>query len=157
MKLEYTQMIAVDKDFNYTLLMKRSNKPGKDLLSGVGGHLEQGETPEECMLREWQEEVGSKLTNTLKLIYLNTIEDDNSINHMFGVVYPKINANFYLDTDEGPIRWYNIEEYNIMDVSNHDVAWNGLIPYMITLLKSKHNVQETPGGVIDETDMGTTA
>jgi 8-oxo-dGTP diphosphatase len=156
MKPEYTQMIAVDKKFSYILLIKRSNEPGKDLLCGVGGHLEKDETPEECMRREWKEEIGSKLTSTLNLIHLKTIEDDSSINHMFGVVYPKINTNFYLDMDEGHIMWHNIESCNIMNVSNHDVAWNGVIPYMITVLKSKHNIQETPGGLNNE-DMGTTA
>ena len=59
--IKYTQAIAISDDFLYTLLIKRNNNPGKGLLSGIGGHIEDNETPEECMRREWQEEVGKPL------------------------------------------------------------------------------------------------
>lgn len=46
------------------VLLVRKNRPAwqKGKLNGVGGHVEEGETPEEAMAREFLEETGSKVT-----------------------------------------------------------------------------------------------
>lgn len=43
------------------LLMKRSGSHGADTWSPPGGHLDFGETPEQCGIREVYEEVGLRL------------------------------------------------------------------------------------------------
>jgi 8-oxo-dGTP diphosphatase len=40
------------------LIEKKRPKWQKGFLNGVGGHIEKGETPLECMCREFQEEAG---------------------------------------------------------------------------------------------------
>ena len=43
--------------------VKKENDLNKDKWIGVGGKFEEGETPEECLLREVKEETGLTLTN----------------------------------------------------------------------------------------------
>ena len=54
-------------------MIKRTNEPGKGLLSGIGGHIEDGESPEECMRREWEEETGFSIPADAKLFEITTI------------------------------------------------------------------------------------
>lgn len=136
----YTQAIAVDNNFMYALLIKRLNNPGRGLLSGIGGHIEKGETPEQCIKREWQEEVGSPIPDDTKLFPIMSQTLPDCTNNLFGIIFPKIDIYFFHNTDgEGFIRWYHILGEHIMDNNNKNVAWDGLIPYCINLMKKSQN------------------
>ena len=59
---------------NEILLAKRSSSHGTGEYAGVGGHLENGETFEECILRELKEEAGNDLVvKNLKFLCLTNI------------------------------------------------------------------------------------
>ena len=59
------------------LLMRRSNSHGAGTWSSPGGHLEYGETPEACALRETLEETGVTITNvTFRTITNDFFEDE---------------------------------------------------------------------------------
>ena len=59
-----TTLCYLEKDGRYLMLhrTKKKNDMNHDKYIGVGGHLEQGESPEECILREVLEETGYTLT-----------------------------------------------------------------------------------------------
>lgn len=61
---ELTTLCYIEKDGKYLMIhrTKKKNDPNKDLWLGVGGHFEQGESPEDCVLREVKEETGLTLT-----------------------------------------------------------------------------------------------
>jgi 8-oxo-dGTP diphosphatase len=48
---------------NRILLIRRKNVHGAGSWSTPGGHLDYGETPEQCAIRETKEEVGLELTD----------------------------------------------------------------------------------------------
>ena len=55
----------IEKDGCYLMLHRtvKKNDVNKDKWIGVGGHFEQDESPEECVLREVKEETGYTLTS----------------------------------------------------------------------------------------------
>lgn len=59
-----TTLCYIEKDDKYLMLhrVKKENDLNKDKWIGVGGKFEEGETPEECLLREVKEETGLTLT-----------------------------------------------------------------------------------------------
>lgn len=71
-------------------------------LNGVGGHIEDGEAPEQAMIREFREEAGTAVTwrqfcfiyGSAYELYCFTSRDDVEVNTM---------------TDE-PVNWYRINE-----------------------------------------------
>lgn len=65
MKTKLTTLCYIEKDDCYLMMHRVSKKDdinaGKWI--GVGGHFEEGESPEECLLREAYEETGLTLTS----------------------------------------------------------------------------------------------
>ena len=65
MKSPMTTLCYVEKDDSYLMLhrVKKEKDVNKDKWIGIGGHFEQGESPEEFLLREAREETGLTLTS----------------------------------------------------------------------------------------------
>lgn len=63
---------------------KKENDINKDKYIGVGGHLEHGESPEECVLREVKEETGLTMTSyRLRGIITFVIDDIDEITFLY--------------------------------------------------------------------------
>ena len=58
--MKQTTLCYIEENGAYLMLhrIKKENDENKDKWIGVGGKLEEGETPYECVIREIQEEVG---------------------------------------------------------------------------------------------------
>ena len=64
------------------LLGLRSSKHGKDSWCFPGGHLEFGETPEECAIRETKEETGLVLSEVRRGPWVNDFFPDNGSHYI---------------------------------------------------------------------------
>lgn len=64
-KQTFTTLCYVEKDGKYLMLhrTKKEHDINKDKYIGIGGHIEHGETPTECIKREALEETGLILKN----------------------------------------------------------------------------------------------
>ncbi len=63
--MKLSTLCYIEQDGRYLMLHRtvKKNDVNKDKWIGVGGHFEQDESPEECLLREVWEETGYTLTS----------------------------------------------------------------------------------------------
>ncbi len=98
--------------------VKRETDVNKDKWIGVGGKFEEGESPEECMLRETREETGLTVTDYRYRGIVTFVSDsaENEYMHLFTV------TGFTGDIkecDEGDLEW--IEKSALLSMS----IWEG--------------------------------
>ncbi|MFP7298746.1 NUDIX hydrolase [Neobacillus niacini] len=116
--MNYTLCFLLEED--KVLMLLRKKEPNKGKWNGVGGKIEQCETPKESCTREVLEETGLKLKNPLfrGMIALNGIE----------CIYVYASHDFegeLISSDEGKLEWKQLDWI----LSSKDVVGN--IPYFI--------------------------
>ena len=89
------------------VLLIKFNKKWGQVYAPIGGKMEYGETPTECVIREFKEETGLELKNPkLKGI---SYWKDNTEGIIFIYVAEKFDGNFQ-ESEEGRLEWIEIKE-----------------------------------------------
>ena len=96
----------VEKDDAFLMLhrTKKKNDVNHNKWIGVGGKLEKGESPEECLLREVREETGLSLTAFRYRGLLSFIYEDREPEYIFTYTADG-NEGSLTDCNEGDLRW----------------------------------------------------
>ncbi|MCM1120069.1 MAG: 8-oxo-dGTP diphosphatase [bacterium] len=106
MKRNLTTLCYIERDGAYLMLhrVKKERDINKDKWIGVGGHFEEDESPEECLLREVEEETGLVLTDYRLRGVITFTTDSYPTEYMF--LYT---AEGYTGTmhacEEGELEW----------------------------------------------------
>ena len=151
-----TTLCYVEQDGKYLMLYrnKKQQDPNAGKWIGVGGKLEPGETPEECLLREVREETGLELTEYQyrgRIAFLpDTWEDE--------IMYLYTATGFHRasrgeegrncsegelpgggeegwDCPEGELRWVRFEEIPNLNL------WEGDRYFLKELLEGKNDIE----------------
>ena len=117
-----TTLCYIEKDGAYLMLhrVKKENDMNKDKWVGVGGKLEEGESPFDCARREIKEETG---VNIRKLNYRGII---TFVSDLYGTEYMHLfTATEYegeidYDCDEGRLEWVKKETVSILPIWEGD-------------------------------------
>lgn len=109
MKSKLTTLCYLEKNDSYLLLhrIKKQNDINKDKWIGVGGHFEDFESPDECLVREVFEETGLKL-NSYQFRGIVTFVSDDSGEKMYEYMCLYTSSDFsgnMIDCDEGKLEW----------------------------------------------------
>lgn len=110
-----------NKNKDKLLLVKRNKKPYKDCWNGIGGKIEENETPLEAAKRECMEETNIALENP-KLLVTYVYPESNIMNsntHL-NVIYDFVKEVAVKDNYEGHYEWKDIDF--VMDTYNQEIA-----------------------------------
>lgn len=115
-----TTLCYIEKDNQYLMLhrTKKENDLNEGKWIGVGGKFEQNETPEECLLREVQEETGLTLTNYNLRAVVTFISDQWDMEYMYLFTADEFEGTLK-ECDEGELLW--IDKNKIFDLK----LWEG--------------------------------
>jgi len=111
MKILISSSVIIYDNKNRILLAQRSSTKKQDpgLWETIGGTIEFGESPEECLKREVKEELGCGIKNTKLFNVYNFVKDDLQL---ISIVYlanidgiPKFNKDEVRD-----LRWFSENE-----------------------------------------------
>ena len=85
MKSNLTTLCYIERDDQYLMMhrVKKEKDINKDKWVGIGGHFEEDESPEECLLREVKEETGLTLTSYALRGVITFISDKWQTEYMF--------------------------------------------------------------------------
>lgn len=101
-----TTLCYIEKDDKYLMLhrVKKKNDLNKDKWIGVGGKFEEGESPEECLLREVKEETGLTLLEYKFRGIITFISDEWGCEYMHLFTSARYEGELK-ECDEGELVW----------------------------------------------------
>ena len=110
----------IEKDGKYLMLhrIKKENDVNHDKWIGIGGKFEDGESPEECMLREAKEETGLDIKTYSYRGIVTFVSDIYETEYMHLFTADCFTGNIS-ECDEGCLEW--IEKQKLFDLT----LWEG--------------------------------
>lgn len=118
--MQNTTLIYIEKESKYLMLhrTKKENDYNKDKWIGIGGHFEEGESPEECVCREVKEETGLDLRSQ-EYRGIVTFVSDNNFTEFMHIFWSNDFSGDLLECDEGELEW--VEKSRMNDLPH----WKG--------------------------------
>ena len=106
MKSNMTTLCYIEKENQYLMMhrVKKEKDINKDKWVGIGGHFEEDESPEECLLREVSEETGLKLLSYRLRGIITFISDRWQTEYMFLYTADRFEGEVG-SCDEGNLEW----------------------------------------------------
>jgi 8-oxo-dGTP diphosphatase len=118
--MKNTTLVYIEKDNKYLMLHRTKKQVDENAGKwiGIGGHFEEGEAPEECMLREVYEETGLTLTSYEFRGIVTFVSNQYGTEYMHLYTADAFEGTL-TDCDEGTLAWIPKEE--IFDLN----LWEG--------------------------------
>lgn len=132
---KYVLGMVFDPSFEHLLLMKRKKNPYNGLLNGIGGKIDEGETPLESIQREFKEETEFESYNRLELMF--TMQFENEEMHVYFIEVDK-QVIKVKENHEGIYDWYEVND-SFFDCLNEELAGGGNLPYFIKFCIDTYN------------------
>ena len=118
--MKNTTLCYIKKDNQYLMLhrTKKEVDENKDKWIGVGGKFEEGESPEECLLREVKEETGLHLTSYKLRGIVTFVSNEWGCEYMYLYTADSFEGQI-IPCSEGDLEW--VEE----DLVDELPTWEG--------------------------------
>lgn len=118
--MKMTTLCYPERDGQYLMLhrVKKKNDVNHDKWIGVGGHFENGESPEDCMLREVYEETGLTVTKFAYRGIVTFVSDRDPCEYMHLFTASEWTGEMK-ECNEGDLQW--IDKRALYDLT----LWEG--------------------------------
>ena len=113
---------------------RKKDDPNEGKWIGIGGHLEEGEAPWECMKREVKEETGLTVTSGSFLGVITFVSDRWEDEMMFLYRADAFTGEAFEGCREGTLAW--IEKDRILDLP----LWEGDKLFLPDLIDGRRNI-----------------
>lgn len=133
-----TTLCYIEKDGKYLMLYrnKKKNDINEGKWIGIGGKFEEGETPEQCLLREVKEETGLTLTSWSFRGLIHFVPDKGQAEDMYLFTADGFTGKITA-CSEGELSW--IEKEKIFDLD----LWEGDKVFLRKLLNGESGFELT--------------
>lgn len=138
MNLTETTLGYIEWNDCYLMLYrnKKNNDPNEGKWIGIGGHMEDGETPDDCFVREVREETGIILNNFTKRGVIDFISDsaENERMHLYTAT---VDSPDFADCNEGELKWIPKDEILSLNL------WDGDKHFLFPLIAGEKEIHMT--------------
>ena len=136
----------LEREGSYLMLHRtvKKNDINKDKWIGVGGHFEEDESPEECVLREVKEETGYTLTSW-RFRGIVTFVSGNGVTEYMHLFTADGFTGEQTECDEGQLEWVPICEIENLNIWEGDKIFLRLLAEEVPFfsLKLVYDGQDT--------------
>lgn len=152
-----TTLCYIEKEDSYLMLhrVKKVNDINKDKWVGVGGHFEEGESPEECLLREVREETGLTLTRFRLRGIVTFSTDVYTTEYMFLYTADSYEGEM-IECNEGNLEWVKKSDVYNLPIWEGDKIFFRLLEEEVPVfsLKLRYEGDKLVEAVLDGKDIG---
>ncbi len=106
--------------------ISKDNDENKGKWIGVGGKFEEGESPEDCMLRETFEETGINVTDYRYRGIVTFVSDIYETEHMH-LFTANSDTDKFIPCDEGELKWIEKEKISSLNLWEGDRVFLSLM------------------------------
>lgn len=126
--MQNTTLCYIEQNASYLMLhrVKKEHDINRDKWIGIGGHCEEGESPEDCVAREVLEETGLTLTGMRYCGIVTFVSDSCEGEYMHLFHSDSFNGSLK-DCDEGTLEWVPITKLNELEHWKGDEIFLDLI------------------------------
>lgn len=123
-----TTICYIEKDNKYLMLhrTKKKNDMSEGKYLGIGGKFEDGESPEECILREVKEETGLTLTKYKQRGIMTFTSDKYETEYMHIFTATEYEGTIS-ECNEGDLEWIDIDKVNALPIWEGDKLFFDLL------------------------------
>lgn len=127
--MKNTTLCYIEKDGSYLMLhrIKKKKDENKDKWIGIGGKLEDGESPFDCVRREITEEVGLVAESLNYRGIITFVSDIYGTEYMHLFTCDKFSGKVSQSCDEGVPEWIEIKKVKELPIWEGDKIFLDLI------------------------------